>query len=93
MLSYNILEFNTELNLRVEPMTELFRYHNSDFLFARPSFIGGIARILDLGGTFKVYNDSPLEEGADLKAISEDWKAVGNTLRDALAEYRTSINK
>ena len=74
-------------------MTELFKGHHSDFLFARPSFIGGVARIFDLGGTLKTYNYSLSEEEADLRAISEDWKAVGNTLRRALEEYRTQNNK
>jgi hypothetical protein len=47
-------------------MTELFGDHNSDFLFARPTFVGGIARILDFWGTLKVYNISPSAELADL---------------------------
>jgi hypothetical protein len=65
-------------------MTELFFDHNSDFFFARPSLIGGLSRILDLGGTLKIYNESPSEADADIKAISEDWKAVGNCLRSAI---------
>lgn len=73
-------------------MGELFKDHNSDFLFARPSFIGGISKILDFGGTLKIYNESPNERIADIKALSEDWKAVGSALRSALAEYRSSIN-
>ena len=72
-------------------MTELFRDHNSDFLFARPTFVGGIARILDFWGTLKVYNISPSADLADWKAISEDWKAVGNALRDALAVYNSQV--
>jgi hypothetical protein len=34
------------------------RFSKSMLLFAMPSFIGGAARVLDLGGTFDVYNDS-----------------------------------
>ena len=71
-------------------MTELFEDYCLDFLFARPSFIGGIARTLDFGGTLNAYNDSPSGEIADFRALSEDWKAVGNALRSALAEYRSS---
>lgn len=74
-------------------MGGLFKDHNSDFLFARPSFIGGMARILDFGGTLNMYNESPNEAIADLRALAEDWRAVGNTLRSALAEYRSSIEK
>ena len=68
-------------------MTEIFEGHYSDFLFARSSLVGGVARLLDLGGTLKIYNYSSSEEMADLNAISQDWKAVGNSLRKALEEY------
>jgi hypothetical protein len=74
-------------------MSELFTNHNSDFLFARPSFLGGMARIFDFGGTLKIYNDSPNGAIADEKALRADWKAVGDCLRSALAEYRSSIRK
>lgn len=74
-------------------MSELFAGHCSDFLFARPSLVGGISRILDFGGTLKTYNYSASEEMADLLATSQDWKAVGIDLRDALEKYRTEINK
>ena len=70
-----------------------FEGHCSDFLFARSSLIGGISRILDLGGTLKTYNYSDSEEMADSLAMSQDWKAVGFTLRAALEKYRTQINK
>ena len=69
-------------------MEELFAGYYSDFLFARPSLIGGIARLLDFGGTLKMYNESPSEELADSNAISQDWKVVGNSLRAALKEYQ-----
>lgn len=72
-------------------MGEMFKNHNSGFLFARPSFIEGMARIFDFGGTLNTYNDSPNGAVADKRALSEDWKSVGNTLRTALAEYRSSI--
>ena len=74
-------------------MTELFEGHYSDFLFARPSLVGGVARLLDLGGTLKSYNHSSSEEMADLCAISQDWKAVGSALRKALEKYKAQNNK
>ena len=70
-----------------------FEGNCSDFLFARPSFIGGISRILDLGGTLKTYNYSDCGETADSLAMAQDWKSVGIALRAALEEYRTQINK
>ncbi len=61
---------------------------HSFFLFARPSFYGGMARLLDFGGTLNVYNSYPTGEMADAKALSEDWKAVAADLRSAVAQYR-----
>jgi len=36
--------------------------NNSTFLFARPSFLEGVARVMDLGGTMQVYNNSKTEK-------------------------------
>jgi hypothetical protein len=66
----------------------LFEGYYSDFLFARPSLIGGIAKLLDFGGTLKIYNESLSEELADLNATSQDWKAIGSALRTAFKEYQ-----
>jgi len=74
-------------------MNELFVDHNSDFLFARPSFVGGIARILDLGGTMKIYNNSPTGEIADMIALGSDWRAVANELIDSITQHETSHGK
>jgi len=54
--------------------------NNSDFLFARPSLFGGMARLFDWGGTLKEYNTSPSEAIADSRAIMEDWRSVGNDI-------------
>ena len=56
----------------------------SDFLFARPSFIGGMAKIFDFGGNLRVYNASPTPEMADAKAITEDWKALHSDFMAAI---------
>ena len=69
-------------------MNELFEGYYSDFLFARPSLIGGVAKLFDFGGTLKMYNESPSERLADLNAASQDWKAIGSALRMALREYQ-----
>ena len=37
---------------------------NSRFVYARPSFIEGMARVLDLGGTLNVYHNLPAGEPA-----------------------------
>ncbi|GIK61087.1 MAG: hypothetical protein HND39_01330 [Ignavibacteriota bacterium] len=54
------------------------------FLFSRPSFIEGIARILDLGSTLNEYNYSESEEEADARALASDWKAIGNDIKVAI---------
>ena len=74
-------------------MTELFVENNSDFLFARPSFIGGLSRIFDFGGTLKIYNESPTEVIADARAIHADWKAVGNEIKIATCKDQSPHNK
>ena len=50
-------------------------------LFARPSFIEGMSRVLDLGSTLQQYNSSDTEEEADSEALKNDWRAVGDDLK------------
>jgi hypothetical protein len=64
-----------------------------DYLFARPSFKEGVARILDLGSTLNVYNNSKSSEEADCKALESDWWAVGNDMRNATAKFKEDLNK
>lgn len=60
---------------------------SSIFLFARPSFIEGMARVLDLGGTLQVYNESNTGREADFVAIWSDWKEVGDDILVSIREY------
>lgn len=60
----------------------------TDFLFARPGFVTGVARLFDFGGTLNTYNVSPSEEMADTHALQADWRVVGDDMRIALATYR-----
>ena len=59
----------------------------SDFLFAMPSTLSGVARSLDLGGTFDSYNSSQTGEEADRKALTSDWRSVGKDLHDAMEKF------
>jgi hypothetical protein len=61
---------------------------SSDFLFAQPSFLTGIARLLDLGGIFDVCNERLTGEEADAAASYADWRMTGEDLTRAIAEYR-----
>lgn len=56
----------------------------TEYLFARPSFLSGAARVLDLGGTFDEYNTSRTGDDADARALSNDWIVVGEAMRDAI---------
>ena len=69
------------------------RHHNnltmntatlSTFLFARPSFVEGIARVLDMGDTLTEFNQSLHGSQADRIALASDWMAVGCDIRDAI---------
>ena len=60
----------------------------TSILFARPSFIEGISRILDLGGTLSEYNRSPSGEEADFNALYSDWYAVGDDVRTAIGQFK-----
>lgn len=64
----------------------------SDFLFAEPSFLTGVARTLDLFGTLKdhSYNKSPTPGEADARAIANDWTVVGGDLRAAMDAVNNS---
>lgn len=63
----------------------------SDILFARPSFIEGVARSVDLGGTLQEYNYSRNGEAADRRALSTDFRAIGRDIRQAFQVAITSF--
>lgn len=60
----------------------------STFLMARPSFTGGMASVLDIGGTLMEYNSSLTGEEADRVAMSMDFRAVGQELLRAAEKIR-----
>lgn len=53
------------------------------FLFARPSALEGVARLMDFSGSLNEYNSSPSPQIADELASAADWTAVTEDLRDA----------
>lgn len=59
----------------------------TDFLFARPSFVEGVARILDFGNTLSEYNVALTPEQAGTLALVADWLAVGADLRPTMVRY------
>lgn len=65
----------------------------SSLLFARPSFFEGMARIVDVRGNLNQYNCSETPEEADCRAIYSDWAAVGQDIRQTVAEYRRDARR
>ena len=50
------------------------------FLYARPSFVEGVARLFDFGNTLNEYNTSLTAEQADFLALRADWRVVARDL-------------
>lgn len=63
----------------------------TDFLFPKPTFLSGMARALDLGATFDAYNTSKTPAEADSIAMYNDFKAIGDDLRKAVAREGAAI--
>ncbi|MGO8761568.1 MAG: hypothetical protein ACLP2P_08820 [Desulfobaccales bacterium] len=57
------------------------------FLFGSFGFFEGMARVLDLGSTMVMYNESSTPQEADIQALYSDWQAVGNDLENAMRSY------
>ena len=55
----------------------------TDFLFARPSYLSGVASVYDLWGQSVEYNTSATPAEADANAIFSDWAVVGQDILDA----------
>ncbi len=60
------------------------------YLFARPSFLEGAARVFDFSKSLQVYNSEKSEKEADSKALANDWKVVGDDLKASINKYEQS---
>jgi hypothetical protein len=56
-------------------------------LFGSFGFIEGIGRVMDIGSTMTIYNDSLSPEEADACALGSDWQTVGQDLKTAINDY------
>ncbi len=63
----------------------------TDYLYAGASFLEGVARVLDLGGTLNVYNESETPGDADARALASDWQAVGDDIQSAIGKYKQEL--
>ena len=66
---------------------------SSTFLFPRPSFWIGVARLLDFGQGLVRYNHASTPAEADFNALLSDWKAVGDDVRWAIRTYEDQGRK
>ena len=57
------------------------------YLYAIPTFMAGMARVLDLYGTYDSYNESASGDEADAVALRNDWAMVGQDVQDAMNAY------
>jgi hypothetical protein len=63
-------------------------------LYARPSFLEGMARVIDLGGTLTEYNVSLSGADADYSALYADARAIGQDMRAVIvAEVEGSVSE
>ena len=60
----------------------------TDYIYARPSFLEGVARIMDIGGTLNEYNYASDGQQADAIAIWSDWAVIGQDMYTAMGIYR-----
>jgi hypothetical protein len=60
---------------------------SSTFFFARPSFLSGFARTLDLGAGFRACGSTADEAAADVAAMASDWRAVGDDVLKSAKEW------
>ena len=58
----------------------------SDYLFAAPSLLEGIARNIDLFGVLNEYNTSETPREAEMKAYQNDLNCLYNDMDIAKAE-------
>ncbi len=63
----------------------------SDFLFAPPSALSGIASVSDLGATMFMFNESGSVQQADFFALRQDWLMIGNDMKAAVGKLRRDV--
>jgi hypothetical protein len=65
----------------------------TDFLYARPSFTGGMAAVMDISGVLvSEYNRSRTPNIADHRALRSDWAITGMDLATTVGQFEKSHN-
>ena len=63
----------------------------SPLLVAEPSFLEGMARVVDLCGHLNEYNRSENPEQADRLALRSDWRAIGADIAGVMLAELTAV--
>jgi hypothetical protein len=63
--------------------------NDSYLLFARPSFVEGMGRVVDFGDTLTEFNRSLDAAQADHLALWSDWNAVADDLNAVIGRFVT----
>ena len=65
----------------------------TDFLLAQPSFLSGLARLLDIFGVFDSYNESRTPEDADARAMYADWRITGQDIYASASQFEEEVQE
>ena len=60
----------------------------STILFARPSLLEGMGRVMDFADVLQEYNRSLTPQQADRLALLADWSAIGEDIGAAVQQYQ-----
>jgi len=58
------------------------------YLSTPPSFLTGLARLFDFWGLFSFHGNGRV---SDSKALSSDWRAVGQDIQKAVRSYAREL--
>jgi len=59
-------------------------------MFTEPSFLEGVGSVLDLGATMQDFSALENERTADMEAMRNDWRKIGDDMRLAMEEHERS---
>lgn len=55
--------------------------YRTDTLFIIPSFVIGMGSVLNIRGSYYLFNSSETSEQADAQALESDWGMVGQDIQ------------
>lgn len=66
---------------------------STDYLFARPSLLRGVARVVDLGATLGrgAYDLAETPADADARALLGDWQMLAHDMRAAFGRTAARV--